>query len=194
MEGSLKIYVNSQQQLRIDPGYYPCRRRYSWANFEKVVHKNPFALNFPFIQSLKHFTEITKAWMSMHCMDSLNKFADVPKNAIQMYCKVLRLLLICFDKFGDAKMQNMAHYKFNFGDQKLAWDFNIGPLPQQIYGLYGRVRFLLSFHMTTFEEMMQIGFIDGYLLSCFNPLAAYKQRYIATRLEKVQNPIVQLGY
>ena len=102
-EGSLKIYVNSLQNLRIDPSYYPYRRQYSWADFEKVVQRNPFALNFPFIQSPEHFTKITEEWMSKHCMDSLKKFAYLPKYAIQMYCKFLRLLLICFNKFKDAR-------------------------------------------------------------------------------------------
>lgn len=88
-------------------------------------------------------------------------------------------------------MQNRDHYTFHFSDQQLAWDFNIGPVPQQIHSLYVRVRFLPSYYMATFEEMMQIGFIDGNISPRFNPLVAYEERYIAMRLEEVKNLVVQ---
>ena len=45
--------------------------------------------------------------------------------------------------------------------------------------------------MATFEEMMQYGFIEGYLSGCFSILAPLHERYIAYRLEEVANPITK---
>ena len=69
------------------------------------------------------------------------------------------MLVTCLTGFDDAKLIDKQFWKFNFGVAQLAWDFGIGPLPQQVHGLFARVRFLPSHYMKTFEEMIQYGFI-----------------------------------
>ena len=36
---SLKIYAESPQELRIDPSYCPCERRYTWEEYKKLQER-----------------------------------------------------------------------------------------------------------------------------------------------------------
>ena len=129
--------------------------------------------------------------MEEQCHLYLQIYELVPDFSVQLFCKILRMIRECLTQFEQAKLQNRSFHKFYFGDAKLAWDFNIGPIPQQLHGLYARVRFLSSHYLATFEEMMQYGFIEGYLSSCFNIMAPLSERYLAHRLEEVANPITK---
>ena len=46
---SLKIYAKSPQELRIDPSYCPCERRYTWNKFSKLQERQSYLQNFPII-------------------------------------------------------------------------------------------------------------------------------------------------
>ena len=50
MPRSLKMYAKIPQELRIDPSYCPCERRFSWIEYEKLRETKPYMLNFPKIQ------------------------------------------------------------------------------------------------------------------------------------------------
>ena len=77
------------------------------------------------------------------------------------------------------------------GTRELAWDFDIGPTPQQVHGLWARVRMLPSHYAQTFKEMIQYGFIEGWMTSCFAPTAPPTARLIAHQLEDVQTPLTR---
>ena len=93
--------------------------------------------------------------------------------------------------FDDAKLVDKQFWKFDMGVQNLAWNFEIGPLPQQMHGLWARVRVLPSHYMQTFEEMIQYGFIEGWLSTCFSPLALPTQRFLAHQVQDVQMPLTR---
>ena len=82
-------------------------------------------------------------------------------------------------------MLDPSFHRFHLGDQHLAFDFNIGPLPQQMHGLFAKTRFLHSHYQQTFEELVRYNFIENYMSSCFGPLATMQERFLATRLEEV---------
>lgn len=88
------------------------------------------------------------------------------------------MLEVCLTVFEDAKLTEKDFWKYNFGDANLAWDFKVGPLPQQVHGLFARVRFLPSHYMQTFEEMIQYGFIDDWYSTCFGATATPNARFI----------------
>ena len=105
-----------------------------------------------------------------------------------MFCKFLRLLetlLTCFEK---EKREDPSYYRYHFGSQQLAWDLNLAPLPQQVHGLYQRVRFLRSYYVEAFEEMMQTGFIEGYTSSCFGPSSNINEIFVQRRLIDAELP------
>ena len=86
-------------------------------------------------------------------------------------------------------MMDHSFHRFHFGDHKLAFDFNVGPLPQQMHGLFAKVRFLHSAYHRTFEEMVTYNFIENYFSSCFGPNATHIDRFLATRMEEVDRPL-----
>ena len=86
-------------------------------------------------------------------------------------------------------MLDHSFHRFHFGDQKLAFDFNVGPLPQQLHGLFARIRFLDSAYHRTFQEMVTYNFIENYFSSCFGPNATHIDRFLATRIEEVDCPL-----
>ena len=156
--GSLKIYYESPRDMRIDPTYCPTKCRYSWADFKKKLERNPNLLNFPRVASPQSYLEINKEWMAEQCETVMRYYEGVPDFTIVMFCKFLRLihtLLTCFEK---EKKVDPYYYKYNLGDQELAWDLNLFSLPQQVHGLYERVRYLRSPYLIAFEEMMITGF------------------------------------
>ena len=96
--------------------------------------------------------------------------------------------LTCFD---DAKLVDIQFWQFNVGTAELAWDFQRGPIPQQVHGLFARVHFLLSHYLQTFEEMIQYGFVEGWQASCFGATARPQARFIAHHLESVEMPLTR---
>ena len=180
--GTLKIYYESPREMRIDPTYCPTERRYTWAQFEKEQEKNPNLLNFPRVASPQSYLEINDEWMAELCETIISYYEGVPDFTIVMFCKFLRLihiLLTCFEK---EKKVDPYYYKYNLGDQELAWDLNLFPLPQQVHGLYERVRFLQSPYIITFEEMMTTGFLKEYTSSCFGSMARLGETFVRRRL------------
>ena len=187
-DGVRKIYTDSPRQYRIDPTYCPTPRRYSWADFEKKQERNASLLNFPKIASPASYTIINDAWMAELCNTTIAYFEGVPDFTVQMFCKFLRLLetlLTCFEK---EKRQDPNYYRYHFGSQQLAWDLNMAPLPQQVHGLYQRVRFLRSCYVEAFEEMMLTGFIEGYTSSCFGPNSNINEIFVQRRLIDAELP------
>ena len=59
---SLKIYAQSPQEMRIDPSFCPCERRYSWEEFSKLQERQPYIQNFPFIHGPSMDEEFDKKW------------------------------------------------------------------------------------------------------------------------------------
>ena len=59
-KGSLVIYRDSSRELGIDPTFFSCARRYSWADFAKVQDKFPLVLDYPKLPSLEHYSILTK--------------------------------------------------------------------------------------------------------------------------------------
>ena len=96
--------------------------------------------------------------------------------------------LTCFD---DAKLVDRQLWRFNVGTAELAWDFQRGPIPQQVHGLFARVQFLLSHYLQTFEEMIQYGFVEGWQTSCFGATARPQAKFIAHHLESVEMPLTR---
>ena len=140
----LKIYYDSPQNMRIDQTYFATERRYLWEEFQKKQDQNPNLLNFPRVASLQSYLEINEEWMAKQCKTVMSYYDGVPDFTIVILCKLLRLihtLLTCFEK---EKKIDPYYYKYNLGDQELAWDLNQFPLPQQVHGLYERVRYLRS--------------------------------------------------
>ena len=183
--GSLKIYYETPRDMRIDPTYCPTRRKYSWADFEKKLERNPNLLNFPKVASPLSYLEINDEWMEKQCETVMRYYEGILDFTIVMFCKFLRLihtLLICFEK---EKKVDPYYYKYNLGDQELAWDLNLSPLPQQVHGLYERVRYLKSPYLIAFKEMMTIGFLEDYVSSCFGPRTRLGETLVQRRLMDV---------
>ena len=80
------------------------------------------------------------------------------------------------------------------GTTQLAKDFEKGPLPQHVHGLFAKLRFLPSHYIKTFEEMTQYGFIEGYQSSYFAPTTCPKTRFIVYQVEDVDMPLQGLHY
>ena len=92
-EGALQIYRDSPRELRVDPTFCPCERRYNWDEFARIQTQFPLALNYPKLPSPEHYTDLTEDWMATVCHQYLKIYADVPDFAIKMMCKFLTLLL-----------------------------------------------------------------------------------------------------
>ena len=183
--GTLKIYYDSPQDMRIDPTYCPIECRYSWAKFEKKLERNPNLLNFPRVASPQSYLKINEEWMAKQCKTIMRYYEGVPDFTIVMFCKFLQLihtLLTCFEK---EKKVDPYYYKYNLGDQELAWDLNLFPLPQQVHGLYKRVRYLRSPYIIAFEEMMTTRFLEDYISGCFGPRARLGETFVQRPLMDV---------
>ena len=129
---------------------------------------------------------LTEKWFVKQCKYFINLFERVLDFTCLLLVKILRMLFICLTAFEDAKIVDRQFWKFDVGVQDLAWDFKIGPMPQQVHGLYARVRLLPSHYMQTFEEMIQYGFIKGWQSSFFSALATPTQRFLAHQVQVVQ--------
>ena len=81
------------------------------------------------------------------------------------------MLIIALTCFEDAKLVDRQFWRFSVGTSELAWDFQRGPIPQHVHGLFARVRFLPSHYLQTFEEMIQYVFVEGWQESCFGATA-----------------------
>lgn len=88
-------------------------------------------------------------------------------------------MLTCFE---NEKREDPNYYKYNYGDQELAWNLNKFPTPDQVHGLYQRVRHLNCPYVIAFEEMMTIGFLPRFVSSTYGPEALVDQAFIRRRL------------
>ena len=188
---TIKIYAESPQELRIDPSYCPWERRYSWDEYARAVEQQPFLLNWPKIRGPEKEDPLTERWMAAQCKFYIKLFERVPDSTCQIFIKILRMLYVCLTGFEDAKLIDRQFWKFMMGTRELAWEFEIGPTPQQVHGLWARVRTLPSHFIQTFKEMMQYGFIEGWTSSCFASTATPSARLIAHQLEDVQMPLTR---
>lgn len=127
--------------------------------------------------------------MAQVCSEQLQLYAGIPDFSIRMFRKFMHLIWTSLTQFGDVAMVDPSFHRFHFGDHKLAFDFNVGPLPQQMHGLFARVRFLHSAYHRTFQEMVTYNFIENYFSSCFGPNATHIDRFLATRIEEVDRPL-----
>ena len=152
--GSLNIYAWSSQEIRIDPSYCPYKRRYSWEEFNKLQERQPYIQNFPIIPGPSIDDEFDEKWFVKQYKETLKLFQYVSEFTSQMLCKIMRMLITTLICFEDAKAVDRQFWRFNFGSTKLAWDFNIGLIPQQVHGLFSGVRYLQSHYLQTFEEMI----------------------------------------
>ena len=159
-----------------------------WDDFAKIQARFPLALNYPMLPS-PEFTELTEEWMAQVCSEQLQIYAGVLDFSIRMFRKFMHLIWTCLTQFGDVAMVDRNFHRFHFGNHKLAFDFNVGPLPQQMHGLFARVRFLHSAYHRTFEEMVTYNFIENYFSSCFGPNATHLDRFLATIIEEVDRPL-----
>ena len=103
----------------------------------------------------------------------------------------MRMLITALTCFDDAKLIDRQFWRFNFKLAGLAWDFEIGPIPQQVHGLFARVRFLPSHYLQTFEEMIQYGFVEGWQGSCFGATSMPQARFIVHQVESVEMSLTQ---
>lgn len=99
-----------------------------------------------------------------------------------MLCKFLRLIHTLLTCFETEKKEDPDYYKYNFGDQELAWNLNEFPTPEQVHGLYHRVRHLSSPYIIAFEEMMTTGFLPRFVSSTYGPETPIHQAFIRRRL------------
>ena len=135
--------------------------------------------------------EFDEKWFVKQCRDTIKQFQHVPEFTSQLLCKILRMLITALTCFEDAKLVDRQFWRFSGGTSELAWDFQRGPLPQQVHGLFARVRFLPSHYLQTFEEMIQYGFVEGWQASCFGATARPQARFIAHHLESVEMPLTR---
>ena len=103
----------------------------------------------------------------------------------------MQMPITALTSFEDAKLIDRQFWRFSVGTVELAWDFQRGPIPQQVHGLFARVCFLPSHYLQTFEEMIQYGFVEGWQSSCFGATARPSARFIIHHLESVEMPITQ---
>lgn len=57
---ALEIYRNSPRELRIDPTFCPCERRYNWDEFRQIQARYPLAINYPKLLSPPHYSKLTE--------------------------------------------------------------------------------------------------------------------------------------
>ena len=188
-EGSMQIYRDSPWELRIDPTYFPCPHRYSWEDFARVQARFPLALNYPNLPNPEHFIELTEEWMIRVCSEQLQLYSGVLDYTITMFKIFLHLIQTCLTQFDELALVDHSFHHFHFGDHRLAFDFNVGPLPQQMHGYFARIQFLHSSYHRTFEEMVTYNFIENYFSSCFGPNATHQEHFLATRIEEVDCPL-----
>ena len=91
--GSLKIYAESPQELRINPSYCPYERRYTWEEYKKLQERQPHVLNFPKIPSPSPKDELNEKWFVMQCKDTLKLYQQIPDFNCQILCKIVRISL-----------------------------------------------------------------------------------------------------
>ena len=115
--------------------------------------------------------DFDEKWFVKQCKDTLKQFQHVPEFTSQLLCKILRMLITALTCFEDAKLVDRQFWRFSVGTSELAWDFQRGLVPQQVHGLFARVRFLPSHYLQTFEKMIQYGFVEGWQASCFGATA-----------------------
>ena len=70
---SLKLYAQIPQELRIDPSYCPCKRRYSWDEFNELQERQPYLQNFPIIPGPSIDDDFDKNWFVKQCKDTLKQ-------------------------------------------------------------------------------------------------------------------------
>ena len=76
---SLKIYAPSSKEMRIDQSFCPCKRRYTWEEFNKLQERQPYILNFPKIPGPSLEDELDEKWFIRQCQETLKLFQHVPE-------------------------------------------------------------------------------------------------------------------
>ena len=64
------------------------------------------------------------------------------------------MFTVCIETFKDIQYQRTQMYKFSDADTDLAFDLQIGPVGDQIWGYYSRLQHLPIHFMNTWDEMM----------------------------------------
>ena len=71
--GSLKIYAQSPQEMRIDPSFCPCKRCYTWEEYNKLQEGQPYIQNFPIIPGPSLEDELDEKWFVKHCQETCSR-------------------------------------------------------------------------------------------------------------------------
>lgn len=167
--------------MRADPVFCPTPRRYTWDDFECHQRRNPNLMNFPLMPPLPK-GEIPNEENFVMMIDSLlEKYDSVPDPSIVLTCKFLSLFKDCIQGFAELQHQKIMLSQFNNIDMGLAFDLQIGPLGDQIWGYYAHLQHMEAHYMITWEEIMATEFI-------YFPNSVFKQgagpislRYMALR-------------
>ena len=78
--------------------------------------------------------ELDEKWFIRQCQENLKLYHHVSKFKSQLLCKIMRMLVTTLTSFKDAKLIDRQFWRFSVRTAELAWDFQRGPIPEQVHG------------------------------------------------------------
>ena len=118
-------YANAPRYWRIDPTYYPTKRRYTWEAFEKILKFYPNRLNYPSLLGADRFC--SNAYFISTLKYAVNMYDGAPDIACKMLVKNAHLLLLIVETLKKELANNWPWDIMLEGNQALTFDLNKGP-------------------------------------------------------------------
>ena len=136
-------YVTAPEHVRIDPTFFPIRRRRDWETFERLKHgERQTWLNYPLLPEPAPDRKPTKKYVVDTLNNYIHRLKGIPDLSCVMLSKIARMIVTIITSFNDMS-QARAHWTTYFeGPSGLAWDQQVAPRKEILMGLYARYIFL----------------------------------------------------
>ena len=151
---TIEDYAEAPRELCIDPCFCPVPRRYTWPEYEEKLRRNPNLLNYPKLSPPASYQPLTEENFLETLSSLYDKYHEVPDVSCRMLCKFVNLFTGCIETFKNIQYQRTQMSKFSDADRGLAFDLQIGPVGDQMWGYYSRLQHIPAHFMNTWEEMM----------------------------------------
>ena len=96
---SRMFYAQASRDLRVDPTFYPWRRRRTWGDFKAYGAKHPHWLNYPILEALDEDKPITESYILRVAKTTIKQFEGVPDLACKKLVKIMKILMACIKIF-----------------------------------------------------------------------------------------------
>lgn len=183
-------YLAAPQELRIDPTFFPIKRRCNWDTFQRIASRDKFTwLNYPELPEPKQGRALTERYMIDTLNGVIQQLKGIPDLSCVMMVKIAKMIITVITEFRGLEQTRHPWTRLFEGTHGLCWNLLKAPTRQVLMGLYARVIFLPSHYLVTFEEAFYTGFfeVQSDIFSLLN--RNLRSRFVAFMHMEIEMPL-----